>query len=96
MTEAVRRDIADRVGGLIWAVPDLHATPKDGDEDGGSAGFKYRPDGPTETTNETTDEDGPVADATGPSLCSSSWRAGILLWSGGRGHLSPRLPQIPA
>jgi integrase len=38
MTEAVRRDIADRVGGLIWAVPDLPATPKDGDEDDGSAG----------------------------------------------------------
>jgi len=40
MTEAVRRDIADRVGGLIWAVPDLPASPKDGDEDDGSAGVQ--------------------------------------------------------
>ncbi|GAB3814496.1 tyrosine-type recombinase/integrase [Kribbella italica] len=38
ITEAVRRDIADRVGGLLWAVPDLPATPEDRDEEGGAAG----------------------------------------------------------
>lgn len=37
MTEAVRRDVADRVGGLIWAVPDLPASPAGEDEDGRSA-----------------------------------------------------------
>jgi hypothetical protein len=37
ITDAVRSDIADRAGGLIWAVPDLPAVPEDGDEDDSSA-----------------------------------------------------------
>lgn len=40
MIEAVRRDIADRVGGLIWAVPDLPATSDEDDEGDGSAGVQ--------------------------------------------------------
>jgi hypothetical protein len=40
VTDTIRQDIADRVGGLIWTADDPAADTERGDDDGGAAGVR--------------------------------------------------------
>jgi hypothetical protein len=44
VTDMIRQDIADRVGGLIWTADDTSTGTDKGDEDGGATASGYRPD----------------------------------------------------